>query len=339
MWPDTLAYLGIVVFLLSYAMDGIIKLRVISIASSGVFLIYGIITVSYPTMIEQVLALPVNAYGLFKMLGLIRQSPTLADSLAASAESIDLGPQRRDITSMFTDIASFTTLAECLEPSIIGPLLNEYLTGMTEIVFDHGGALVKIIGDALNVLFGAPADQPDHAARAVACALALDAYAQDFSARWREKGVTVGITRIGVCAGPALVGSLGGGRFFDYTAYGDTINIAARLEAANKQLGTRICVSGSVVERIPEFRGRPVGNVILRGRHEALLAHEPLTPERHADARTAVYLDAYSKAEACDPGALSSFAVLLGQDGGDGLVSFHLKRLLAGASGVSVALD
>jgi adenylate cyclase len=266
-------------------------------------------------------------------------SPSLADSLAASAESIDLGPQRRDITSMFTDIASFTTLAEGLEPAIIGPLLNEYLTGMTELVFEHGGTLVKIIGDALNVLFGAPADQPDHATRAVACALALDAYAQDFSASWREKGVSVGITRIGICAGSALVGSFGGGRFFDYTAYGDTINIAARLEAANKQLGTRICVSGSVVERISDFRGRPVGNVILRGRHEALPAHEPLTAERHADARTTAYMEAYTRAEACDPTALSSFAALLGQDSGDGLVSFHLKRLLAGASGVSVALE
>jgi adenylate cyclase len=94
-----------------------------------------------------------------------------------------------------------------------------------------------------------------------------------------------------------------------------------------------------VVERIPDFRGRPVGNVILRGRHEALPAHEPLTAGRHADARTTAYIEAYNRAEACDPTALSSFAALLGQDSGDGLVSFHLKRLLAGASGVSVALE
>ena len=266
-------------------------------------------------------------------------SPNLADRLADAAADIDLGVQRRDITAMFTDIADFTTLAESLAAGMIGPLLNEYLAGMTEIVFDHGGTVVKIIGDALNVLFGAPTDQPDHAARAVACAMALDGYAEQFRVRWRAQGVVVGATRIGINSGPALVGSFGGGRFFDYTAYGDTINIAARLEDANKQLGTRICVSGSVIERIPDFRGRPVGRVILRGRHEAIPAHEPITAERHANALTAAYLDAFIRAEACDPTALSAFAVLLGRDSADGLVSFHLKRLLGGAIGVSVALE
>ena len=215
-------------------------------------------------------------------------SPSLVDCITAATDDIDLGAQRRDITSMFTDIASFTTLVEGLEPHTIGPLLNEYLTGMTGIVFDHGGTLVKIVGDALNVLFGAPADQPDHAEHAVACALALDAYAEDFRARWRDKGVAVATTRIGMNSGPALVGNFGGGRFFDYTAYGDTINIAARLEAANKQFGTRICVSGSVVERIAGFRGRPVGNVLLRGRSEAsggARTTDGGAPRRRADCR------------------------------------------------------
>jgi adenylate cyclase len=266
-------------------------------------------------------------------------SPGLVDCLAAEAEDINLGAQRRDVTSMLTDITRFTTLVEGLDPNTIGPLLNEYLTGMTEIVFDHGGTLVKIIGDALNVLFGAPTDQPDHAERAVVCALALDAFAETFRARWLDKGVVVGTTRIGIHAGPALVGNFGGGRFFDYTAYGDTINIAARLEAANKQLGTRICVSGSVVERIADFRGRPVGKVILRGRTEPLMAYEPLTTERHSHALTADYAAAYVKAEACDATALPAFAALLGRDSGDGLVSFHLKRLLAGDTGISVVLE
>jgi len=266
-------------------------------------------------------------------------SPSLVDLLSREADDIDLGAQRRDVTSMFTDIASFTTLVEGLPPDTIGPLLNDYLSGMTEIVFQHGGTLVKIIGDAMNVLFGAPTDQPDHAARAVGCALALDAYSEAFRARWSERGVRIGMTRMGIHSGPALVGNFGGGRFFDYTAYGETINIAARLEAANKQLGTRICVSGSVVERIPDFRGRPAGRVRLRGCSEDLLAHEPLTIERHDDALTAEYRAAYARCEACDPAGLPAFAALLSRDSGDGLVSFHLKRLLSGATGVAVALD
>ena len=192
-------------------------------------------------------------------------SPSVVDLLTTETEHVDLDAQWRDITSMFTDIASFTTLVEGLPPETMAPLVNQYLTGMTEVVFDHGGTLVNITGDALIVMFGAPTDQPDHAERAVACALALDAHAEGFRARWLERGVTIGVTRIGINSGPALVGSFGGGRFFDYTAYGDTISIAARLEAANKQLGTRICVSGSVVERVANFRGRPVGNLRASG--------------------------------------------------------------------------
>jgi adenylate cyclase len=265
-------------------------------------------------------------------------SPTLADRLASAGEGVELGAQRREITSMFTDIAGFTTLAESLDPPLLATVLNDYMAGMTSIVFDHGGTLIRIIGDSLNVLFGAPAEQPDHSERAVACALALDEYAEAFRVRWREQGVAFGATRIGINRGPAMVGSLGGGRFFHYAACGDTINTAARLEQANKQLGTRICISGRVVEQVPDFRGRPIGNLVLRGRHAALPTFEPLTEERHAHPSTAAYLDAYAKAEARDPGALPAFAALLGQDSGDRLVSFHLSRLLAGQTGVEVAL-
>ena len=193
-------------------------------------------------------------------------SPNLAERLASDADAIDLGGQRREIATLFTDIASFTALVETLEPSVLGPLLNEYLTGMTDIVFAQDGTVAKIVGDALHVLFGAPGEQPDHADRAVNCALALDEYAQSFRELCQQKGIALGVTRIGVHAGPAIVGNFGGGRFFDYTAYGDTINIAARLEAANKQLGTRICVSAILAAKVKDFRGRPVGDLMLRGR-------------------------------------------------------------------------
>jgi adenylate cyclase len=152
-------------------------------------------------------------------------SPNLAEQLAGNTDAIDLGGHRREIATLFTDVESFTALVETLEPDVLGPLLNDYLTGMTDIVFTHDGTVAKIVGDALHVLFGAPGEQPDHADRAVNCALALDEYAQSFRKRWNKKGIALGATRIGVHAGPAIVGNFGGGRFFDYTAYGDTINI------------------------------------------------------------------------------------------------------------------
>ncbi len=213
-------------------------------------------------------------------------SPNLAQRLASDADAVDLKGQRREIATLFSDIASFTALVETLEPGVLGALLNEYLVGMTDIVFTHDGTVAKIVGDALHVLFGAPGEQPDHAARAVACALALDEYAESFRERCNKKNIALGITRIGVHAGPAIVGNFGGARFFDYTAYGDTINVAARLEAANKQLGTRICVSATLADKVKDFHGRPVGDLLLRGRAEAIRALEPLRIEQYEAARS-----------------------------------------------------
>jgi adenylate cyclase len=266
-------------------------------------------------------------------------SPNLAERLAGDPDAVDLGGQRREITSLFTDIAEFTSLVETLNPEIIAPLLNDYLGAMTDIVFNHGGTVVKLVGDAMHVLFGAPADQPDHAERAVACALELDASAEAFRQRWRERGLVLGATRLGLAAGPAIVGNFGGGRFFDYTAYGDTVNTSARLEAANKQLGTRICAGASVVGRVAGFKGRPVGELALRGRKEPLRAFEPLGDKAFDDPATQAYLDAFAKLEAEDPAALPAFAELLGRRSADHLVGFHLRRLLSGATGAHIALD
>jgi adenylate cyclase len=266
-------------------------------------------------------------------------SPNLAQRLASATEAIDLGGQRREIATLFTDIAGFTTLVETLEASVLGPLLNDYLVGMTDIVFGHDGTVAKIIGDALHVLFGAPSEQPDHADRAITCALALDQHAQSFRSRWGEKGVVLGVTRIGVHAGPAIVGNFGGDRFFDYTAYGDTINTAARLEAANKQLGTRICVSTSAASRVKGFRGRPVGDLLLRGKTEAMRAFEPLQIEEYESSATKSYLAAFSKLQGDDPGAITAFAAHVGKQADDQLASFHLKRLLNGATGTRIVME
>jgi adenylate cyclase len=266
-------------------------------------------------------------------------SPNLAQRLAGDTDAVDLEGRRREIATLFTDIASFTALVETLEPNVLGPLLNEYLSGMTDIVFANDGTVAKIVGDALHILFGAPGEQPDHAARAVACALTLDEFAQSFSERWQKKGIAFGVTRIGVHAGPAIVGNFGGGRFFDYTAYGDTINVASRLETANKQLGTRICVSAALAEGVKNFRGRPIGDLVLRGRGEVIRAFEPLQEKQFSDPATKSYLDAYALLAGEDAGAVAAFAAHVGKQPEDRLAAFHLKRLLNGAKGSRIAMD
>jgi adenylate cyclase len=266
-------------------------------------------------------------------------SPNLAERLAGDTSGVELNGQWREVAAIFTDIAGFTTLAESIPPLQLGELLNDYLAGMTDVVFAHEGTVAKVVGDALHVLFGAPGDQPDHAARAVACALALDDFAERFRAGWRERGLALGETRIGVNAGPAIVGNFGGGRFFDYTAYGNTINLAARLETANKQLGTRICVSAAVAENMPDFKGRPVGHLLLRGSSEPTRAFEPLRQAQFDDASIADYLQAFARLEAGDPAALGAFATTVGRQPDDRLASFHLRRLLNGGSGTRIALD
>ena len=265
-------------------------------------------------------------------------SPELAKRLAASVDD-STEVTWRDVAVIFTDITGFTSLVETAAPELLGELLNEYVTGMTDTVFAHEGTVAKVIGDAIEVLFNAPSDQPDYAMRAVACAQELDAWAEAFRERWKAKGVNFGATRIGVHAGPALVGNFGGGRFFDYTAYGDTINTAARLEAANKFLGTRICVSVTIANAVENFRGRPIGDLVLRGRSEPLRAYEPLSAASFGTPATSQYGEAFAKLEAGDSNAMPAFAALVGSHAEDPLANFHLKRLLNGARGVRMQLE
>lgn len=266
-------------------------------------------------------------------------SPQIASRLASDADGNGMEVHRREVAVIFTDITGFTALVETAAPDVLSEMLNEYVGGMTDIVFAHEGTVAKIIGDAVQVLFNAPGDQPDYATRAVACAHDLDAWAEAFRQRWEAKGVNFGATRIGVHAGPALVGNFGGSRFFDYTAYGDTINTAARLEGANKFLGTRICASAAVAEAAEGFKGRPIGDIMLRGRSEPLRAYEPLRADAFETPATAQYAEAFAKLEAGDTTAMPAFAALVGAHAEDTLAGFHLKRLLNGAKGVRMQLE
>src|SRR5262245_49582560 len=114
-------------------------------------------------------------------------SPELAKRLASSVGD-GMEVAWRDVAVIFTDITNFTALVETAPPELLGELLNEYVAGMTDVVFAHEGTVAKVIGDAIEVLFNAPSDQPDHATRAVACAAELDAWAEAFRERWKVRG-------------------------------------------------------------------------------------------------------------------------------------------------------
>lgn len=265
-------------------------------------------------------------------------SPNLVQKLVENPDLLHVGGERRELSFVFTDLADFTSLVERQQPDVVLPLLNQYLDAMVEIVFEHEGTVDKFVGDAVHVIFGAPIAQSDHAARAVACALEMDAFAHAFAEQRREQGVPFGETRIGVNTGTVVVGNFGGESMFDYTAHGDAINTAARLESLNKTLGTRIAVSAVVAAQIPGFSGRPAGRFVLQGKSQALEVLEPLTPDSAASSRTEAYLEAYRMLEHGHPGAKAAFESLAGSSPGDPLAAFHLDRLRSGQSGTTIVM-
>src|SRR5262249_5585303 len=160
---------------------------------------------------------------------------------------------------IFTDIADFTTMSELLESKELARLLNSYLDGITEIILKSDGMVDKYIGDAVFAIFNAPVDLADHAERAVRCALEIDRFAEEFRLKENAGGIRLGLARIGIHPGPAVIGNFGSRNRFTYTAEGDAVNVASRLEGINKHIGTRICVSEATRELCPHIHFRPIG--------------------------------------------------------------------------------
>lgn len=265
-------------------------------------------------------------------------SPNLADHLAENPETFELGGERRELTFLFTDLASFTTLVEKLDPAVVVSVMNEYIGGISAIVFEHGGTVDTVVGDAVHAIFGAPMEQPDHAARGVSCALAIDAFVRSFAEEKAEENIPIGITRIGVHTGSAIVGNFGGENYFHYTAHGDAVNTAARLETANKALGTRMCVSTDTAQIIPDFVGRPIGSLILKGKAKEIFAFEPVDQKQAGSEMLNEYLGAFEKLQDGDPGCIRAFASYVGKYDNDPLANFHLQRLLAGQISINISL-
>lgn len=161
-------------------------------------------------------------------------SPVVVDELVADPSRLKLGGEKRELSILFSDLAGFTSLSESMEPDLLVGLLNEYLDDMADIVMSEGGTLDKYIGDAIMALYGAPAPLPDHAVRVCRTALRMQRRLEQLNVRWAEAGRPQLGMRIGINTGHPVVGNIGGEKRFDYTALGDAVNLAARLEPACK---------------------------------------------------------------------------------------------------------
>jgi adenylate cyclase len=262
--------------------------------------------------------------------------PRIIEDMLAAETLPSFGGERREVTVMFTDIAGFTTLAETLPAEEVAALLRDYFDGVCAAILACGGLLSVFHGDGLQVLFGAPRQQGDHADCAVDAALRIDSFACRFSAEQRKRGLGFGLTRVGVHTGAALVGNVGTRARLNYGAVGDMVNTASRVEGLNKLVGTRVAVSGETAVRCTRHRFRPVGEFVLLGRRDALPVFTPLVPAEVAHTRHVLgYEAAYAALRAGRPEAGAMF-LALGPD--DPCAAFHRARLEAGEAGVRIVM-
>jgi adenylate cyclase len=224
-------------------------------------------------------------------------SPQVVNELLQHPELLQLGGQERVLSVMFTDIADFTTLAEHMSPPELVRLLNAYLTEMTTIVLEAGGIIDKYVGDAIMAEFGAPLPTPQHADLAVRTALRMQRRLQTLRPQWVAAGWPEVHCRVGINTGPMVVGNIGSEQVFNYTVIGDAVNLASRLEGANKYYKTLVMISEFTHQALsPDlFRTRLLDVIRVKGKSQAVKVYEvygemadPIAPD------DLVYYQAYT---------------------------------------------
>ena len=202
--------------------------------------------------------------------------PAVVSRLIAQPGLMRLGGEAREVTLMFTDLANFTTLSEQLSAEQTVEVLTGYFNAMTPIVHATGGTVDKFIGDAVMAFWGAPLDDAQHAAHAVAAAIAMQQAMQPLVADLQARGLPPIHMRIGLHTGRVVVGNVGSEQRFSYTAIGDAVNLAARLEGANKAFGTSILLSAATAAQLPAGAAlRALDDVIVKGKTEPVRVFTP----------------------------------------------------------------
>jgi adenylate cyclase len=202
-------------------------------------------------------------------------APQVVELVLEDPTKLQVGGERKEVTILFSDLRGFTHFSENMDPKVLTQFLNEYLSEMTEIIFQHEGTLDKYIGDAIMAFWGAPIDQKDHVERAWKAAVAmkkrLDEIAPDFKKRY---GIDVS-AGIGINSGLVSVGNMGSKRIFEYTVIGDHVNLASRLESLTRLYGGDILSTELTRERLPadiqnQFHTRTLDSVIVKGKTKAV---------------------------------------------------------------------
>lgn len=203
-------------------------------------------------------------------------SGDLLEKMEENPESLALGGERRDVTVFFSDVAGFTSVAESLTPTKLVEVINTYLTPMTEIILESRGYLNKFLGDGIMAVWGAPLPMEDHAEQACRAALAQQKRIAELRPVFQERfGVDLQV-RMGLNTGAVDAGNMGSLNRFEYTVMGDSVNLAARLEPANKDYGSRILLAEATVERIRGrgFAVRLLDRIVVQGKTERVEIYE-----------------------------------------------------------------
>jgi adenylate cyclase len=202
-------------------------------------------------------------------------SATVVNELLKNPGMLKLGGERKVATAFFSDIKSFTSVSETLEPEKLVSVLNEYLSAMTDIILRYEGYLDKYEGDAIVSMFGIPVEQNDHAVRACNAALDMRKELAILRQMWKREGKPAFEARIGINSGPMIAGNIGGKDRFDYTAIGDSVNLASRLEGANKMYNTIIIISEDTFYHVHEkFWCRELDFIRVKGKNQPVRIYE-----------------------------------------------------------------
>ncbi|MEK6589531.1 MAG: adenylate/guanylate cyclase domain-containing protein [Nitrospinota bacterium] len=259
-------------------------------------------------------------------------APAVINQLIENPKMLELGGEEKILTAFFSDIKGFSTFSERLTPKELVHLLNIYLTEMTDIVLEYTGTVDKFVGDAIVAFFGAPVSYDDHAKRACYAALDIQKKSVELRERLKKEGHPEIYTRIGLNTGPMVVGNMGTIRKMNYTIMGDAVNLASRLEGANKPYGTFIMLGETTYAAAREFiEARELDLMRVVGKTEPVRVYELIARKGEMDQKKREVVESYTMGLSCYKqrewdNAILQFNKALQIDAHDGPSKTYLNR-------------